>query len=69
MNNLIKIFVGELIEAQRLASILEEDGISVFLKNNVDSALMAGFAVPQNSVELFVESDKQEDAQKILKAL
>ncbi|KQC33081.1 hypothetical protein AAU57_06945 [Nonlabens sp. YIK11] len=61
MKNHIKIFTSDSITVRRMADVLENNNISVIIKDETESGRLAGFGVPDNSVELFVS---QEDAQK-----
>ncbi len=68
MNEHVKLYSGSSITVNRIASILEQDEIPSLVRNNEESARVAGFGVPQNSVELYVNESDLESAQAILKA-
>lgn len=67
MSKLIKAFTGNSIVVQHLASLLEEEGIPVFVKDNTQSARLAGFGVPTNSVELYINEEHAEKVEGIVK--
>lgn len=50
----------------RVASILEENGLSTLIKDNTESARLAGFGTPQNNVDLYVKESDLERAQEII---
>lgn len=64
---LVRVFTGTSIVVSRAVSLLEENNISTFTKDNAESARMAGFGAPPNSVELHVTADNSERAYQILK--
>jgi len=68
MNKLIRILTDSEITVNRLAALLEENHISTHRKDNVESARVAGFGIPQNSVDLYVQESDAEKAQKIIEA-
>jgi hypothetical protein len=69
MEDLVKILTDSSIIVQRIAVLLEEKHISTFIKDNVESARVAGFGVPQNSVDLYVDASDVESAQKLVAGL
>ena len=52
---LIKIFSGSEILAQNLKTKIEEKGIDVIMKDNIQSARLAGFGDAGVAVELFIQ--------------
>mgnify|MGYP003608823152 FL=1 len=57
---LIKIFSGSEIIAMALDAKLQEKGITTLVKNNLQSARVAGFGNTDLAVEIFInESDKE----------
>ncbi|HKL02914.1 MAG TPA: DUF2007 domain-containing protein [Cryomorphaceae bacterium] len=66
MKKLVKIITDSSITVNRIAMLLEDNGISTHNKDNVESARLAGFGVPQNSVDLYVYESEVERAQKII---
>lgn len=55
---LIKIFSGSEILANRLKQNIEDKGINVVIKDNIQSARLGGFGNSDLAVELFIqESD------------
>ena len=68
MDDLVKLLTDSSIIVNRIAQILEQNNITGQMKDNVESARVAGFGVPQNSVELYVREPDVEKAQKIIAA-
>ncbi|MDI1256316.1 MAG: DUF2007 domain-containing protein [Flavobacterium sp.] len=52
---LIKIFSGSEILAQNLKIKIEEIGVDVIMKDNIQSAKLAGFGNAGVAVELFIQ--------------
>ncbi|OIQ16214.1 MAG: hypothetical protein BM557_10100 [Flavobacterium sp. MedPE-SWcel] len=52
---MMKVFSGSNILAQALKLKLEEAGIDTIIKNNVQSATMAGFGSSGQAVEIFID--------------
>ena len=63
---LIKIFSGSEILALPIKQRLEEAGINPVVKNNVQSATVAGFGTIGQAVELYVEEQETEAANAII---
>ncbi len=61
-----KIFSGNAIFVNRLKSLLEQEKIPSLIKDSVNSAHLAGFAVPIDSIELFVLNNYLENALPII---
>lgn len=55
---MMKIFSGSEILAMALKKKLEEIGINVVSKDNIQSARMAGFGNTDLAVELFIDESK-----------
>lgn len=62
MSELIKLLSGSAIEVNRIAAVLKEQNISAMVKDHLESAKVAGFGVPQNTVELYVNKTDAEKA-------
>lgn len=69
MNEHIRILTNSSITINRIASILEENSISTLIKDNTESARLAGFGTSQNNVDLFVNKSDFEKANKIIEEL
>lgn len=54
MNDYIKIVSGSAVTINRIAQLLEEKGIPSLVKNNAESARLAGFGALSTDVELHV---------------
>jgi hypothetical protein len=52
---LMKVFSGSEILALALQEKIEEAGVDTVLKNNIQSATMAGFGTMGQAVELFIQ--------------
>ena len=66
MSNHISIYRSSAIFIHGLSLFLEENGVQSIVKDANESARLAGFAVPQNSVELQVLESDVERAQKLI---
>jgi hypothetical protein len=66
MSKHIKILTSSSIIINRIASILHQNNIQTLIKDNIESARLAGFGTSQNDVELFVDESDLENAQKII---
>ena len=64
----IKIFTGTSIITRRLGDILEENNIGSIIKDEMESARLAGFGVPTNSSHLFILDSDMEKAQDIVES-
>jgi hypothetical protein len=63
---LVKVFSGSEILAQSLKTRIEAAGVSVIVKNNIQSSNMAGFGSLGQAVEVFIDDrDKEKAAQAI----
>jgi hypothetical protein len=52
---LMKVFSGSEILALALQEKIEEVGVNTMVKNNIQSAQMAGFGTTGQAVELFIQ--------------
>ena len=66
MEDYVRILTDTSIIVNRIASFLEENNISIRIRDNVESARLAGFGVPQNDVELYVHKDDYENAHQLI---
>ena len=66
MNKHIKILTSSSIIINRIASILNQNNIQTLIKDNVESARLAGFGISSNDVELYIDNSDVESAQKII---
>jgi predicted nucleotidyltransferase len=67
MNEHIKILTNSAILINRIAQILDEKEIPSLIKDNVESARLAGFGTSANDVELYVYNSDLEKAKKVIK--
>ena len=68
MNEQVKILTGSALDVRRIASFLEENDIPSLIRDNVESARVAGFGIPSNSVELYVYASDEAKALEIIDA-
>tara|TARA_R110002050_G_scaffold122015_1_gene240465 strand:- start:1745 stop:1972 length:228 start_codon:yes stop_codon:yes gene_type:complete len=66
MNDFVKIITGSAITISRFEFLLNENNIETRVRDNVESARLAGFGAQQNDVELFVQSVNVGKAQSII---
>jgi len=66
MDKHIKILTSSSIIINRIAFLLDQKNIATLIKDNVESARLAGFGTTQNDVELYVNNSDFESAQKII---
>ncbi|SFA72547.1 Putative signal transducing protein [Flavobacterium swingsii] len=52
---LMKIFSGSEILAQALQAKIEAVGVNTIIKNNIQSAKLAGFGTADQAVEVFIQ--------------
>lgn len=67
MKEHIEIFKGNSIVVNRLAFILEEEGIASLIKDNIESARLAGFGTTFDDVILYVFKSDFQKAESIIK--
>ena len=66
-SNYIKVFGGNSIEAKRIELALKESNIEPILKDETESARLAGFGTPlPELVEIFVNKDEEARALAII---
>lgn len=66
-SNYTRIFIGSQMQAQGLLAQLEAVGISAVVKDEAESARLAGFGSALNSsTEVYVHNDELAKAQEIL---
>lgn len=67
-SNYTRIYIGNPIEAQDITACLAKVGIDAILKNEKESARLAGFGTTsQSNVEIFVHQDELAKSQEALK--
>lgn len=66
MDSQIKLYTDTSITINRLAQILESSDIPSLIRNNVNSAVMAGFGSTSNNVDLYIYVSDIEKAEQIL---
>lgn len=68
MEATVNIFSGSEILSIKVKSILEENNIVYFERNDIQSGLGAGFGVADQAVHIFVAPEQEELARKLLSA-
>jgi hypothetical protein len=66
MSEFVRVLTSSLITINRVASILEEKDIPALIKDNTESARLAGFGISQNEVDLYVKKLDFEKAKKVI---
>lgn len=66
MSERLSILTSSAITINRVAALLEESGIACQIRDNTESARLAGFGSFQNDVELFVDVADAEKAQEVI---
>lgn len=66
MDKHIKVLTDSSIIINRIASLLDQNGIPTMIKDNVESARLAGFGISPNEVALYVYSSDFERVTKII---
>jgi len=65
--NYTRIFIGNTAEAQSIVSRLKDIGIIAVVKDEAESARLAGFGSSMlGEAEVFVHNDELEEAEKII---
>ncbi|MGB0376460.1 MAG: DUF2007 domain-containing protein [Flavobacteriaceae bacterium] len=64
-----KVFTGSTVDILSLQEAFNAENIIPVIKNDAESARLAGFAAPQELQEVFVHPDELDAALKILKEL
>ena len=64
----IKIFSETPIIINRLQALLEDVHIGSFVKNNIESARLAGFGTLSDTIDLFILSSDIEKASSVVNA-
>lgn len=65
-NSFILLFTGSLVDVQRIKGVLEENHIFPILKDESESARLAGFGVTNTMQQLWVPVSELEKAKKLL---
>lgn len=68
MNEHVKILTDSGIVVNRIVQLLDEQGITSIVKDNVESARLAGYGTFMDDVELYVKSEDISRAQMIIRS-
>lgn len=66
MEKHVKVITDSAIIINRIADLLKEEGVDSIIKNNVESARLAGFGTPNDNVELWIDESDINKAQKVI---
>ncbi len=69
MKGHVRILTDSAVVINRIAQILDENEIPSLIKDNVESARLAGFGTSSNEVQLYVYNSDVEKAKKIIKSI
>ncbi len=67
-SDLVTIFAGPIVEAEYLKKFLIDNHVQVFMRNDLQSGLAAGFgaATPGTAVQLRVHRDEYDRAKELI---
>jgi len=68
MNERVKILTDSAIVINRIVQLLDEEKIPSVVRDNVESARLAGFGTSSNDVELYVSKSDTNRAEMIIKS-
>ena len=66
MSDHIRLMTDSAIVVRRAAALLEENQIPSLVKDNVESARLAGFGTSPNEVDLYINESDFERAKNVL---
>ena len=66
MSDLVRLLTDSSIIINRIASLLEENGIAFLIKDNTESARLAGFGTTPNDVDIYVNPSDLEKAHEVI---
>lgn len=66
MSDLIRLMSDSSIIINRVATILEDNGIPFLIKDNTESGRLAGFGTSQNDVDIHVKTSDFEKAKELV---
>lgn len=69
MGEHVKLLTSSSINVNRVAALLDQNNIPSLIKDNVESARVAGFGISQNSVDLYINRTDLERAQALVAEL
>lgn len=68
MSEHVRILTDSAIVINRIVQLLNVEKIPSIVKDNVESARLAGFGIPSNDVELYVDTSDVNRAEMIIKS-
>ncbi len=69
MGEHLKLLTSSSINVNRVAALLDQNNIPSLIKDNLESARVAGFGISQNSVDLYINRTDLERAQALVAEL
>ncbi len=69
MKSYERIFTGSVVEVLKIKEVLAQKNIVPVIKDNAESARLAGFGAPPNLQQVFVHIDELEVAKKLLDSI
>tara|TARA_B110000046_G_C12796281_1_gene315278 strand:- start:386 stop:610 length:225 start_codon:yes stop_codon:yes gene_type:complete len=66
MKGYVRILTDSSIVINRISQILNENEISSLVKDDVESARLAGFGTPLNEIQLYVDEEDVDEAKRII---
>ncbi|GGD99725.1 putative signal transducing protein [Planktosalinus lacus] len=68
MSEHVRVLTDSAIVINRIVQLLDEEKIPSIIKDNVESARLAGFGIPSNDVDLYVDTSDVNSAEMIIKS-
>lgn len=69
MKGHVRILTDSSIVINRISQILNENEIPSLVKDDVESARLAGFGTPLNEIQLYVDEEDVDEAKRIIKSI
>ena len=69
MKGHVRILTDSSIVINRISRILNENEIPSLVKDDVESARLAGFGTPLNEIQLYVDEEDVDQAKRIIKSI
>ncbi len=69
MKGHVRILTDSSIVINRISQILNENEIPSLVKDDVESARLAGFGTPLNEIQLYVDEEDVDQAKRIIKSI
>ena len=69
MKGHVRILTDSSIVINRISRILNENEIPSLVKDDLESARLAGFGTPLNEIQLYVDEEDVDEAKRIIKSI